>query len=60
MQDGNYIQVSARVDIEMGIRPQFDDTAVAVIITRQEKVNKYEKMTSGEELLESWSVIRCS
>jgi ATP-dependent DNA helicase HFM1/MER3 len=34
--------------------PQFDDTAVAVIITKQVKVNKYEKMASGEELLESW------
>lgn len=57
MQDGNYIQASARVDIEKGNRPQFDDTAVAVIITRQEKAQKYEKMTSGEELLESWSVM---
>lgn len=46
--------------IKKGNRPQFDDTAVAVIITRSEKVNKYEKMTSGEELLESWSVIVCS
>lgn len=34
-------------------RPQFDSTAVAVIITKQEKVNKYEKLVSGEELLES-------
>ena len=34
-------------------RPQFDDTAVAVIITKQEKAKKYEKMISGEELLES-------
>lgn len=34
-------------------RPQFDSTAVAVIITKQEKVKKYEKLVSGEELLES-------
>lgn len=34
-------------------RPQFDDSAAAVIITRQEKVKKYEKMVSGEEILES-------
>lgn len=34
-------------------RPQFDSTAVAVIITKQEKVRKYEKLVSGEELLES-------
>ena len=34
-------------------RPQFDTTAIAVIITKQEKVKKYEKLVSGEELLES-------
>jgi ATP-dependent DNA helicase HFM1/MER3 len=35
-------------------RPQFDNSAVAVIMTRQEKVNRYEKMVSGQEILESW------
>lgn len=34
-------------------RPQFDSTAVAVIITKQEKLKKYEKLVSGEERLES-------
>ena len=34
-------------------RPQYDTTAVAVIITKQEKIKKYEKLVSGEELLES-------
>lgn len=34
-------------------RPQFDDSAVAVIITRNEKVRRYEKMVSGKEVLES-------
>ena len=34
-------------------RPQFDSSAVAVIVTKQEKVKKYEKLVSGEELLES-------
>ena len=34
-------------------RPQFDHTAVAVIITKQEKVKKYQKLFSGDELLES-------
>ena len=34
-------------------RPQFDSTAVAVIITKQEKVEKYERLVSGKELLES-------
>lgn len=35
-------------------RPQFDNSAIAVIMTKQEKVNKYEKMVSGQEHLESW------
>ena len=35
-------------------RPQYDDSAIAVIITKQEKAKKYEKMISGEEVLESW------
>ncbi|TKA75857.1 hypothetical protein B0A49_03310 [Cryomyces minteri] len=34
-------------------RPQFDDSAVAVIMTRLEKVRHYEKMVSGQEILES-------
>ncbi|KAH8730738.1 nucleotide-sugar transporter-domain-containing protein [Phaeosphaeriaceae sp. PMI808] len=34
-------------------RPQFDNTAVAVIMTRQAKVSRYEKMVTGQELLES-------
>lgn len=34
-------------------RPQFDDSAVAVILTKQEKVHRYERLAAGEELLES-------
>ncbi|KAF1911341.1 nucleotide-sugar transporter-domain-containing protein [Ampelomyces quisqualis] len=34
-------------------RPQFDDTAVAVIMTRQAKVKRYEAMVTGQEPLES-------
>ncbi|KAH9859567.1 hypothetical protein IAQ61_011348 [Plenodomus lingam] len=34
-------------------RPQFDDSAVAVIMTRQAKAHRYEMMVTGEELLES-------
>ena len=34
-------------------RPQFDDSAVAVIITREEKKNRYEKLVSGQDVLES-------
>ncbi|EHY60257.1 uncharacterized protein HMPREF1120_08225 [Exophiala dermatitidis NIH/UT8656] len=34
-------------------RPQFETSACAVILTRQNKVSHYERMTSGEEVLES-------
>ncbi|KAK8237719.1 nucleotide-sugar transporter-domain-containing protein, partial [Phyllosticta capitalensis] len=34
-------------------RPQFDDSAVAVIMARNEKAKKYEQMVSGQEVLES-------
>ncbi|KAF3926419.1 hypothetical protein AA313_de0205441 [Arthrobotrys entomopaga] len=34
-------------------RPQFDTTGVAVIMTRKEKRDRYEKMISGTEKLES-------
>lgn len=34
-------------------RPQFDDSAVAVIMTRQSKAHKYEMMLTGQEVLES-------
>lgn len=34
-------------------RPQFDKSAIAVIMTRIEKVDRYEKMVSGQEILES-------
>ncbi|KAK3381089.1 hypothetical protein B0H63DRAFT_434481 [Podospora didyma] len=34
-------------------RPQFDDSAVAIILTRQHNRERYEKMISGREILES-------
>ncbi|KLJ06907.1 hypothetical protein EMPG_17602 [Blastomyces silverae] len=34
-------------------RPQFDDSAVAVILTRKERVSHYEKLVAGTEPLES-------
>lgn len=34
-------------------RPQFDDSAIAVIMTRQNKVRRYETLVTGEEVLES-------
>lgn len=40
--------------VDENYRPQFDNSAIAVIMTRQDKAKKYEKMVSGEELLESW------
>lgn len=35
-------------------RPQFDDSAVAVIMTRLPRVQYYETMVAGQEVLESW------
>jgi ATP-dependent DNA helicase HFM1/MER3 len=34
-------------------RPQFDDSAIAVIMTRKERVQHYDKLVSGSETLES-------
>ncbi|ORY12866.1 Sec63 Brl domain-domain-containing protein [Clohesyomyces aquaticus] len=34
-------------------RPQFDSSAVAVIMTRQQKVRQYELMVTGQDILES-------
>lgn len=34
-------------------RPQFDDSGVAVIMTRQSKASRYEMMVTGQEVLES-------
>ncbi|KAH8701665.1 Sec63 Brl domain-containing protein [Talaromyces proteolyticus] len=34
-------------------RPQFDDSAVAVILTKKERLSYYEKLVSGTEQLES-------
>ncbi|KAI6709517.1 hypothetical protein JHW43_007968 [Diplocarpon mali] len=34
-------------------RPQFDDSAVAVIMTRTNMVDRYRKMVSGQDVLES-------
>jgi ATP-dependent DNA helicase HFM1/MER3 len=34
-------------------RPQFDDSAIAIIMTRLDKVERYQKMISGHDILES-------
>ncbi|KAJ5482973.1 ATP-dependent DNA helicase MER3 [Penicillium diatomitis] len=55
-QDGGWKQYS---DLEMmqmlgrAGRPQFDDTATAVILTRKDRVAHYERLISGSESLES-------
>jgi len=38
-------------------RPQFDTSATAVIMTRSQKIEAYNRMTSGQELLESRYVL---
>jgi ATP-dependent DNA helicase HFM1/MER3 len=53
----NFLQEYSDLEIMQMIgragRPQFDDSAVAVIMTRQTKVRRYESMVSGQEILES-------
>ncbi|ESZ95176.1 hypothetical protein SBOR_4440 [Sclerotinia borealis F-4128] len=34
-------------------RPQFDDSAIAIIMTRMDKADRYKKMISGQDTLES-------
>ncbi|ELR07113.1 hypothetical protein GMDG_02382 [Pseudogymnoascus destructans 20631-21] len=34
-------------------RPQFDDSAVAIIMTRQSSIDRYKRMISGQDALES-------
>jgi len=34
-------------------RPQFDDSAVAIIMTRSDNIDRYKKMISGQDTLES-------
>lgn len=38
-------------------RPQFDNSAVAVIMTRMHLVDRYKRLTAGQETLESRFVI---
>jgi ATP-dependent DNA helicase HFM1/MER3 len=54
---GNILQEYSDLEVMQMLgragRPQFDDSAVAVIMTRQHKVAKYEKMVTGNDILES-------
>lgn len=58
--EGSQIKEYSDLDIMQMIgragRPQFDTSAVAVIMTRLSQVSHYEQMMSGQEQLESWSV----
>ncbi|KAL7272695.1 ATP-dependent DNA helicase MER3 [Rhizina undulata] len=54
--DGNtkeYVDLEIMQMLGRAGRPQFDDTGVAVIMTKKENKIRYEKMVSGTELLES-------
>ena len=56
-QDGESVEMSDLEVMQMlgrAGRPQFDKSAVAVIMTRQQTRKRWEKLVSGEEVLESW------
>lgn len=50
---GEYSDLEVMQMLGRAGRPQFDNTAVAVIMTRSDKVQRYKKMVSGQEILES-------
>lgn len=55
-QDGNLTEFSDLEIMQMlgrAGRPQFDDSAVAIIMTRSDKAEKYKKMITGQDILES-------
>jgi ATP-dependent DNA helicase HFM1/MER3 len=55
-QDGGLCEYSDLEVMQMlgrAGRPQFDDSAIAIIMTRSDKVDRYKKMISGQDILES-------
>lgn len=50
---GEYSDLEVMQMLGRAGRPQFDDSAVAVIMTRSGKVERYNKMISGQDTLES-------
>jgi ATP-dependent DNA helicase HFM1/MER3 len=55
-QDGQLVEHSDLEVMQMlgrAGRPQFDGSAVAVIMTRSDKTERYKKMISGQDVLES-------
>lgn len=53
-QTKEYVDLEIMQMLGRAGRPQFDDTGVAVIMTKRENKVRYEKMVSGAETLESW------
>jgi ATP-dependent DNA helicase HFM1/MER3 len=55
-QDGKLCEYSDLEVMQMlgrAGRPQFDDSAIAIIMTRTDRVERYKKMISGQDTLES-------
>ncbi|OBT87082.1 hypothetical protein VE02_05017 [Pseudogymnoascus sp. 03VT05] len=55
-QDGGLTEYSDLEVMQMlgrAGRPQFDDSAVAIIMTRQSSIDRYKRMISGQDVLES-------
>ena len=50
---GEYSDLEVMQMLGRAGRPQFDDSAVAIIMTRLDRVSRYKKMVSGQEILES-------
>ena len=50
---GEYSDLEVMQMLGRAGRPQFEKSAVAVIMTRSDKVNRYKKMVSGQDILES-------
>ncbi|KAJ9144066.1 p-loop containing nucleoside triphosphate hydrolase protein [Pleurostoma richardsiae] len=55
-QDGKMVELADLEVMQMlgrAGRPQFDNSAVAIILTRNQNKERYEKMVSGQQILES-------
>lgn len=50
---GEYSDLEVMQMLGRAGRPQFDDSAIAIIMTRSDKVERYKKMISGQHTLES-------
>lgn len=50
---GEYSDLEVMQMLGRAGRPQFDDSAIAIIMTRLDKAQRYKMMVSGQEILES-------